>query len=398
MDTNLQPQSSTNGPTFLSTVIISLVVGGLAGGVVGAGILETKTGTSTSTTNSTKQAVTIQESSATIDVVKKASPSVVSIVISKDYSKIYGNQPSSPFDYFFGFGQQSLPQGNQTIGGGSGFIVSADGMIVTNKHVVNDSTASYTVVMNDGKKYDAKVLALDPVNDVAVLKIEATGLPVLSFADSNSVQIGQAVVAIGNALGEYRNTVTEGIISGKSRTITAGDSSTGSSETLEDVFQTDAAINPGNSGGPLLDLTGHVIAINTAVNSSGQLIGFAIPANVVSRDVASVQKDGKITAAYLGVRYVAITQAMADQNKLPVNRGALLQASDAQNPAVVPSSPADKAELVENDIISAVNGIAIDDTHSLAGMLASYSPNDTVTLTIYHKGDKKDVKVVLGSR
>ncbi len=389
------PVKSANS-NFLATVVVSVIIGGLTGGLVSYSVWQTKGGTTSVSTTTTKQAVSVQESSATIDVVKKANPAVVSIIISQDYSKIYGGQTTSPYDFFFG--QQSVPQGLQTIGSGSGFVVSADGMIVTNKHVVSDTTASYSVVMNDGKKYDAKVLALDPVNDVAVLKIDAKNLPVLTFADSNSVQIGQAVIAIGNALGEYKNTVTEGIISGSARSITAGDSATGASETIDNVFQTDAAINPGNSGGPLLDLTGNVIAINTAVNSSGQSIGFAIPANVVSRDVTSVQKDGKITAAYLGVRYVPITQAMADQNKLPVNQGALVQKADAQNPAVVSGSPADKAGLVENDIITAVNGTVLDDTHSLAGILATFSPGDTVTFTIYHGGVKKDVKIVLGSR
>lgn len=391
------PTQSPTQPSTFTTVLLSLIIGGLAGGIVSAGVLQTKNTPATSN-GSRQQTLAVEEESATVDVVKQASPAVVSIVISKDYSKIYGNQqPTSPFDNIFGFPffqQQQVPQGKQEIGGGSGFIVGSDGTIVTNKHVVDDDQAEYTVVMNDGKKYDAKVVAKDPANDVAVLKIDATNLPTLTLADSSAVQIGQTVIAIGNALGQYRNTVTKGIISGQSRTITAGDNA-GQSETLEDVFQTDAAINPGNSGGPLLDLSGHVLAINTAVNSQGQLIGFAIPANVVKRDLDSVKASGKITAAFLGVRYKLVTKAMVDQDKLPVDHGALLAPADANSAAVVPGSPADKAGLVENDIVLSVNGTDISTDHSLAGLLSKFQPGDVVTLKVYHKGDTKDVKVTL---
>lgn len=381
-----QPQ-----PTgMLFVVLVSLLVGGFAGGIVG---LSVRTST---ITNTATQSVSVKEESATTDVVSKASPAVVSIVITKDYSKIYSNQPTSPFDNFWPFTQQT-PQGVQEIGGGSGFIISADGLIVTNKHVVSDKDADYTVVMNDGKKYDATVVATDPTNDVAVVKIDATNLPVLEFANSDDVQIGQTVIAIGNALGQYRNTVTKGVISGVSRTITAGDSS-GQSETLEDVFQTDAAINSGNSGGPLLDLSGRVVAINTAVSQQGQLIGFSIPSNVVKRDVDSVKKDGKIIRAYLGVRYVLITKALADQKKLPAENGALVQKATDSSAAVVAGSPAEKAGIVEGDIIISVNGTDITSDHSLAGLLSKYNPGDTVTLKLRHDGETKDVKVVLEER
>lgn len=392
------PPQPVSASSNLTTVFVSLVVGALAGGLVSASIVNTKV---TNTSNAVSQrSVTVQQDSATVDVVQQASPAVVSVVISKDYSKIYGNQqPSSPFDNFFGwpFAQQQAPQGKQEIGGGSGFVVSADGLIVTNRHVVSDTQADYSVVMNDGKKYDAKVVAIDPSDDVAIIKIEASGLPTLTLADSDSVQIGQAVVAIGNALGEYRNTVTSGIISGKSRTITAGDSS-GGSETLENVFQTDAAINPGNSGGPLLDLTGHVIAINTAVNSQGQLIGFAIPANVVQRDLDNVNKTGKISRAFLGVRYVVVTKALADQEQLSVDHGALIKAANTTEPAVVAGSPAEKAGLVADDIITAVNGTEISTDRSLAGLLNQFNPGDTVTFKVYHQGTAKDVSVILEER
>ncbi len=395
------PQAPFSGAILL-TALVSMVFGGLAGGIIARNVISPRSAVNSSTAT-TASRLAVEEDSATVDVVKQASPAVVSIIISKDYSKIYGQQqPLSPFDNFFGFPffqqPQQQPQGKQEIGGGSGWVVRSDGLIVTNKHVVNDDQASYTVVMNDGKRYDAKVLAKDPTNDVALVKIEAGNLPTLSLGDSDAVQIGQTVIAIGNALGEYRNTVTKGIISGKSRTITAGDS-TGQTETLEDVFQTDAAINPGNSGGPLLDLAGHVIAVNTAVNQSGQLIGFAIPSKVIQRDIVSVEKDGKITRAFLGVRYTIITQSLADQNKLPVNHGALIQAGqDSQSTAVVPGSPADKSGLVENDIILSVNGTDITVDRSLTGLLGQFNPGDTVTLKVYHQGQTNEVKVKLEER
>jgi len=378
---------------MMGVILVSVIFGGLAGALVTTAYKNVQS----ANTTTTKQTLSVQEESATVDVVKESSRAVVSIIITKDYSKIYSAEPSSPFDNIFGLPTQQAPQGKQEIGGGSGFIVSADGLIVTNKHVVDDDQAEYTVVMNDGQKYDAKVIAKDPTNDIAIVKIEGKDLPTLTFANSDDVQIGQSVIAIGNALGQYRNTVTKGVISGKARTITAGDGN-GQSETLEDVFQTDAAINSGNSGGPLLDLSGHVVAINTAVSSQGQLIGFSIPANVVKRDLDSVQKDGKIVRAYLGVRYILITKAIAEADKLPVQNGALVKPASDQSVAVVPGSPADKAGIVENDIILSVNGTEINSDHSLAGLLSKYNPGDTVTLKVYHKGDTKEVKAVLEER
>lgn len=384
-------------------ILASVIVGGLTGGLVTLGLINQNSTATTPPTQSRTETLSVQEDSATVDVVAKASPAVVSIIVTKDYSKIYGqSEPLSPFDDFFGFPFRfsipSQPQGKQEIGGGTGFIVRADGLIVTNKHVVNDDQAEYTVVMNDGQRYDAKVLAKDPSNDVALVKIEAANLPTLSLEDSDKVQIGESVIAIGNALGQYRNTVTKGIISGKSRTITAGDSA-GQTETLEDVFQTDAAINPGNSGGPLLNLAGLVVAVNTAINQEGQLIGFAIPINVIRKDIASLEKSGKIVRPYIGVRYVLITKALAEKNDLPVDHGALIQRGEnADELAVVPGSPADKAGLVENDIIVALNGRDINAERSLAGLLSQYNPGDTVTLKIYHRGETKEVSVTLEER
>lgn len=390
--TPLIPPTPVRNTSLLLTVALSLLIGGASGGLVGYSVAMNPSSTAIVGTPTT---IAVEEDSATVDVVAKASPAVVSIIITKDYSKVFQNSPYSPFDdFFFGLPTQQ-PEGKQEVGGGTGFIVSADGTIVTNKHVVDDDEAEYTVVLNDGKRYDAKVVAKDPTNDVAILKIEATDLPTLTLGDSDKVQSGQSVLAIGNALGQYRNTVTKGIISGKSRTITASDSS-GQSETLEDVFQTDAAINPGNSGGPLLDLGGSVVAINTAVSRDGQLIGFAIPISVVKRDLESVRTSGKIVRPYLGVRYVVITESLAEKNSLPVKTGALVQrGTNADELAVIPASPADKAGIVENDIITKINGKEINSDHSLVGLLSAFKPGDKITVEVYSKGEKKDVIVTL---
>jgi serine protease Do len=400
---------------IIITVITSLIVGTLAGGSAGfwvglfasdqiknllgqapdAAILKQKT---------IEKINEFEQESATIAAVKKVSPAVVSIIITKDLSKYYNITGPNPFpfdDFFeFGFpyGYQQLPQGKQEIGGGSGFIITADGMIITNRHVVSDSEAEYTVLTNDGKKYDAKVLAQDSLNDIAIVKIEAKDLPKVEFSDSEKIQIGQSVIAIGNALGEYRNTVTRGVISGIGRTITAG-TETGASETLEDVIQTDAAINPGNSGGPLVDLTGKVVGVNTAINREGQLIGFAIPINDIKPIIASVQKTGKIVRSFLGVRYVLINEVIAKANNLKVNYGALvIRGKNPEDLAVVPGGPADKAGISENDIILEINGQKIDQNHSLAKIVSKFNPNEEVTLKILHRGEEKEVKVKLGEK
>lgn len=349
----------------------------------------------------------VAEESAVITAVKKVSPSVVSIVVSKYVSRYFGPESFFPEDFFdfswpfgfrFEFPQQKQEQKKekQEIGGGTGFVISsAEGLILTNKHVVADTEAEYTVINNDGQKFEAKVLARDPFNDIAVLKIEKTGLPEVELGDSDKLQIGQTVIAIGNALGEYRNTVTKGILSGIGRTVVAGDN-TGRSEVLENVIQTDAAINPGNSGGPLINLSGQVIGINVAMNRAGQLIGFAIPINQAKQVINSVKQYGKIVRPFLGVRYVLINEAMAKANNLSVNYGALiLRGKNPEDLAITPGGPADKAGLVENDIILEVNKQKIDETHTLAKEIQKYKPGDVVELKVLSKGKEKIVKVTL---
>jgi len=395
-------------------IILSLIFGALSGSGATFLILQNlnkfgSLGSKMSQNISGTEKITeLDLESATIDVVKNSSPSVVSIIISKnvaptqlpDFNNFF--QFGYPFQFDFGVPSQPSTPNNQKpqkqeIGGGSGFIVSADGLILTNKHVVNDDTADYTVITNDGKKYIAKVLGKDPVNDLAVVKIEAKDLTPLSLGDSDNIQIGQTVIAIGNTLSEFRNTVTRGVVSGINRTVQAGGQ--GFNETLEEAIQTDAAINPGNSGGPLLNLKGEVIGINTAISQSGQLIGFAIPSNEAKQVIESIQKYGKIVRPFLGVRYVIINKEIADANKLSVDYGALIsRGQTAAEIAVVPGSPADKAGLVENDIVLELNGQKIDESHSLARLLSKYAPTDEVELKILHKGEEKTVKVKLEER
>ena len=340
-----------------------------------------------------------------VAAVKSVSPSVVSVEVIKDVSKLYQqNAQMFPFQDFFGFpfpeqapapSQPQAPQ-MQQVGGGSGFVISADGMILTNRHVVLDTDAQYKVKMQDGKTYDAKVLARDPVLDLAVLKIDAKDLPVLALGDSDRIDLGQAVVAVGNALAEYQNTVTEGVISGINRSVTAGDGF-GSSEVIEEAIQTDAAINPGNSGGPLVDLDGKAIGINTAVNQAGQSIGFAIPINAAKSVIDSVRANGRIIRPWLGVRYTIITKDLADAQKLGSDHGALVakgpQSGDA---AVIKGSPADKAGIQEGDIILKVGGDDIDEDHSLALAVAKRKPGDTIPVVLMRNGKQMTVLVTLG--
>lgn len=348
------------------------------------------------------------------DLVEKNSPGVVSIVISKDVSKVR-NSFSDPFGsglpFFFdpfnsqnqGSGITDLSKtGKQKIGSGSGFFISQDGLIVTNKHVVADEQADYTVIVNGGREYPAKVLARDPSNDIAVLKIDSTdgpSFPALTLGDSDQIKVGQTVIAIGNPLGEFANSVTQGVVSGLKRSVSAGSSMGGGEEQLTDIIQTDAAINPGNSGGPLFNLFGTVIGVNVAMAQGAENIAFALPINQVKRIVDQVRTTGKISVPYLGVRYIILNDAIQKANNLPYNYGALvLRGQTMTDFAVIPGSPADKASLVENDIILEVNGTKIDGTHPLSNLVSQYNVGDEITLKVSHKGVTKDVKIKLEER
>jgi S1-C subfamily serine protease len=327
-----------------------------------------------------------------ISVVKEVSPAVVSIVITKNLPKYITPFEEFPFFEFQIPGEMEKKE----VGGGSGFLISSDGLILTNKHVVLDKEAEYTVLTNDGKKFPAKVLARDPVQDLAIIKIEGNNFPIVKLGNSDNLEIGQTVIAIGNVLGEFRNSVSVGVISGLGRTISA--SGGGFYETLEDVIQTDAAINPGNSGGPLLNLKGEVIGINTAMASGAENIGFAIPINRAKRDIEQVKKTGKIVYPFLGVRYVLINDEIQKENNLPVNYGALILRGERGESAITPGSAAQKAGLREGDIILEFNGEKITTENSLAKIIMKYNPGDKVKLKILRQNQEKIFEVTLGER
>ena len=364
---------------------------------------------------------------AIINSVKSASPSVVSIVISKNVP-VYEQQFTNPFgdnsgndpfgglfpDFNFQIPQQ-VQNGTkyQEVGAGSGFIVSVDGLVLTNKHVVSDSAADYTVFTNDGQKYSAKVLALDPVQDLAVIKIQLD-LPAqagkkfqpVTLGDSSGIQIGQTAIAIGNALGQFSNTVSVGVVSGLQRTISASDKVGSFSETLDNIIQTDAAINAGNSGGPLLNLKGEVVGIDTAMAEGAQDIGFAIPINMAKKDIDQVVKTNKIVYPFLGVRYIMINDQVKQRYKLSVDQGALVLKGDKGEPAVTAGSGAEKAGIKENDIILEINGEKITATDTMSTIIQKYNVGDKITMHILRpaspsqggNGKEQDINVTLGQR
>jgi len=349
---------------------------------------------------------------AIINAVKNFSPAVVSIIITKDVPIMeqYFYNPfgdNGPFNIQVPGYRQNGTQ-KQTVGGGTGFLIASDGMILTNKHVVSDDTADYTVFTNDGKSYPANVLARDPVQDLAIIKIDqektinkdgsfsVKSFPAVKLGDSDKLQIGQTVIAIGNALGEFRNTVSVGVVSGLGRTISA--SGGGISETLEDIIQTDAAINAGNSGGPLLNLAGEVIGIDTAMVEQAQSIGFAIPINKAKRDIEQVKTLKKIVYPFLGVRYVIINDQIQKDNNLDVAYGAWIQKGSQGEAAVSTGSAAEKAGLKEGDIILEFNNEKITADNDLTKILEKYNPGDKITLKVLRDKKEQNIEVVLGER
>jgi len=347
-----------------------------------------------------------------VNVVKDADRSVVSIIASKDLpvAQTYTVDPFEMFEddlfdpFSFYFNQQNLKQQQQgdqkyekrEVASGSGFIITADGYIVTNKHVVSDSKAEYTVFLNDGTKYPAKLIAQDPLEDFALLKIEATNLTPLALGDSNKLQLGQTVIAIGNALGEFQNTISVGVISGLNRSVTASGDGL-KPEKLSNLLQTDAAINRGNSGGPLLNLEGKVIGMNTAIVASAQNIGFAIPINKIKNTIIEAIKTGKITVPYIGVYYVQLDKTEAEKRKLDVDYGALLVA-DQDNSAILKDSPAEKAGLKEGDIILSVNKEKVTSKEPLATVVRNYKPGDIIILEVKRGKEILNINLILGSK
>ncbi|MCL4359794.1 trypsin-like peptidase domain-containing protein [Patescibacteria group bacterium] len=330
------------------------------------------------------------ESSAVTRAVKTTLPSVVTVGIDTTID----NAPSFQFDPFNPFGAPNFVPGGTTQvkqNIGSGFIVSANGLIVTNKHVVSDTTAAYKVITNDGKKYTVSHIYRDPLNDLAVLQIPASGLKPLSLGDSSHLVLGQLAIAIGTPLGQFQNTVTVGVISGLGRGITAGSPFAGAVEHLNNVIQTDAAINPGNSGGPLLNAGGQAIGINTAVASQGQNIGFAIPINVVRSVLTNFKKNGSsFSQAYLGVRYSTIAKNQALMNNT---------VAGAYIAQVIGGSPAEKAGIRVGDIITGVDGARVGSTQTneLSLLISEKKAGQTVRLTIWRNNTTMTLNVTLAT-
>jgi len=362
----------------------------------------------------------IEYEQQTIEAVKKVLPAVVSIVISKNMPKT----KRMPFMPFFGplspFGMpgQEMPmpdgedldgmaphphsrQGGEKVkvGGGSGFVVHPDGLVLTNKHVVFDPDAEYTIIAEDEKEYHGRVISRDPINDVAVLKIDAKGLPTVQLGNSNKIELGQTVIAIGNALGLFTNTVSKGIISGLGRKISASMGQGGEMEHLRNVIQTDVAINQGNSGGPLINLNGEVIGINTAIIFGAQNIGFSLPINWAKSDLEDIIKHGRIIRPFIGLRYVMLNKSLKEKYELPVDYGALVIKDHIPGTeAVLKRSPADKAGIRENDIVLEINGEKLTEKRELADLIQTASVGDEIEMTVMRKNKTMKVKTTLEER
>jgi len=367
------PRRTGVGATVVAVAVVAgIVSGGLSAAAV-SGLLRDEgaaPASSQAPLGTNVNSVTIDESSAVINAVDRAMPAVVKIATTAE--DLTGAS-----------------------GVGSGFIFDANGWILTNRHVV-EGTSQLTVVLNDSRQLEGRVYGIDTLTDLAIVKVDATDLPTVTIGASENLKQGQLAVAIGNPLGQFENTVTTGIISGLGRQIVAGNGQAASAERLSNLIQTDAAINPGNSGGPLLDSAGQVIGINTAVNQEAQGIGFAIPIDVAKPIMAQALAGEDLERPWIGVYFVPVTKQLAEDENLPVDEGVLIDSSSADVPAVFPDSPAAAAGLEAGDIITAVNGDAVNASDDLAEHVLKHAPGDTITLRVVRGGDEVDVELTLG--
>ncbi len=340
-------------------------------------------------------AVAFAEQSQTILAVKAVRAAVVSIIVKQKITAPAGETITiNPQTGGTTREQTPARETEKEYGRATGFIVRQDGLIVTNKHVVGIQNPIITVFTNDGNSYPAEVKGLDPLNDVGIIKIQGRNLPTVVIGNSDDIEIGQTVLAVGNSMGRYQNAVTKGIVSGIGRSIIASTNG-GITETLADVIQTDAAINSGNSGGPLITLDGQVIGVNTAVDSAGQSVGFSIPMNIVTPIVSSLVREGRIIHARLGVRFIMITPEFKAEKKLPVTDGAYLTKGAGGEAAVVPGGPAEKAGLQDGDIITELNKIKLDYKKSLQNVIANLTPGTQVNIKILRNGQPLEMNAVL---
>ena len=343
-----------------------------------------------------------KNNSPVIEIAKKVCPAVITVIVSKDLPKV-----EDFYSFPYGGKEYIMPMVNKEtknhmektqIGGGSGFIISKDGYVITSNHVVSDTTADYTVIIGPKHKHPAKILSRNPINDIAILKIEGKSFPFIKLADSNKIQLGEEVVAVGNALGEFHDTLSTGIISGLSRYITAFGGLDNKLQNLRGLIQTDAAINPGNSGGPLVNMDSEVIGINTAMIMGAQNIGFAIPINYAKKDLEEVKKYGKIVVPFLGVKYVLLSKEMAKANKLLVEHGAMVVREALGESPVIKGSAADNAGIKEFDIILEFNNQKITPQNTLAQILQKCKIGEESSFKILRDGKKIILKAKLSEK
>lgn len=328
----------------------------------------------------------VSEESVVIDVVKEVSPSVVTVGISTTATRNYIE--INPFDPFGSFADPKTEEEQIEQDIGSGFIITSDGLIVTNKHVVSDTEGDYRIITSDDQTFAVTKIYRDPSNDLAIIKINAHDLKPVVMGDSDSLQVGQMAIAIGTALGEFRQTVTKGVVSGLGRGITTGSVFEGFSETLDNVIQTDAAINPGNSGGPLVNSSAQVIGVNTAIASEAENIGFAIPINIVKQAVDNFNQTGQFERAYLGVRYKMITKDLALLNDLP--QGAYIV-------DVIEDSPAFKGGIKQGDILTELDDVKIDQENALVDIISKKKIGDRVEVELFRDGESVKTTIILQS-
>ncbi|MEK7615157.1 MAG: trypsin-like peptidase domain-containing protein [Patescibacteria group bacterium] len=340
----------------------------------------------------------IEEESASIAVVERVTPSVVSVVAKQERGKITANGTRLYFSPFGITKQPSLTDEQSKelveVSSGTGFFVSADGYLLTNRHVVDQKDAQFFVVMNDGKELPADVVDVDPFQDIAVIHVKGENFPVATLGNSSQIRIGQTVIAIGNALSEFRNTVTKGVISGIHRRVTSG--SQVNAEVIEQAIQTDAAINPGNSGGPLINLRGEVIGINTAVSVQGQSLAFAIPIDEAKRAIEDVRKYGRIVRPWLGVRYSLVQPDKDEKINFTYELGALIVAgTQPGEPGVIPGSPAEAAGLKEGDVLLRIQDAPLTKEKSLSDLVSQYHPGDAIKIQFIRQGVLKEATLTL---
>lgn len=342
--------------------------------------------------------MTTKTASPIVKIVKKCLPSVVSITMTKNLAG---------FESMFRLSKQNTlplsPKKQIKVGGGSGFIVDKIGTILTNRHVIEDKKAAYTIVLSSGEKYKPEILGIDPIHDIAILKINPNKpLPFLEMGNSATLDLGEQVIAIGNALGIFKNTISLGIVSGLSREIQAQSELSDDSSKLRGLIQTDAAINPGNSGGPLIDMSGKVIGINAAMVFGAENIGFALPINNAKKALEELKKYGRIRQPFFGIRYLQINKQLKDQFDLPIDFGALV-ISEPELPlgktrAVISGSPAEKAGFKEADIIVEISGHKITPEISVNDLLADFTVGQKLICKILRHGKEKTINITLDEK